>query len=252
MTAAKPCQRPQVWAHRGASHDAPENTLAAFALAIAQGADGIECDVQRTADGVLVVTHDETTDRLTGLPGQIAELTYAELQTRNFAYAWPDFPPQQVPTLSEVLSLFQGTRMTINLELKNNHVPYPGLEADVLAEVDRLGLAGQVIYSSFNAWSIRRLAHLAPGSRRGWLYAPVRKTPRLVGWLVRANALHPSLLNLAKPHLVSQAHAWHWPVHVWTVDEPAAWQRCAELGVDAIITNQPRAARDFLDSIGNS
>ena len=249
MTAAKTTHRPKIWAHRGASHDAPENTLAAFALAIEQGADGIECDVQRTADGVLVVTHDETTERLTGLPGQISELTYAELQTRNFAHAWPDFPPQKLPTLSEVLSLFQGTRMTVNLELKNNQVPYPGLEADVLAEVERSGLADQVIYSSFNAWSIRRLARLAPETRRGWLYAPVRKMPRLVGWLARANALHPSQLNLAQPQLIRHAHAWHWPVHVWTVDEPAVWQHCAELGIDTVITNQPRTARDFFDSL---
>lgn len=239
---------PEIWAHRGASHEAPENTLAAFERAIELGADGVEFDVQRTADGVLVVTHDETTDRLTGLPGSINELSWAELSQRNFAYAWPDWVDGpglsgcRLPSLSEVLALLAPTRLMINIELKNSQLPYPGMEQEVLAIVQHYNLEERVIYSSFSPMSVMRLARLAPASRRGYLYSPVRRMPIWLARLTRATALHPSAQNLSRPEIFTRAHKHRLPIHVWTVDEPKQWQLCADLSVAAIITNEPARA----------
>ncbi len=234
--------RPQVWAHRGASFEAPENSLAAFSRAIESGADGIELDVQRTADGVLVVTHDETTDRLTGQPGQIARLTLAQLRTRNFAAPWPHWPAVTLPTLDEVLDLCHKTSLKINIELKNSEVPYRGMEKQVVARVQAFGLQDQVIYSSFNPISLWRLRWIAPAAAKGYLYSDIRSRPWPSALLTGVLALHPSRDNLAVPGLVQRAHRHGLAVHVWTVDEPTQWELCQQLGVDAIITNQPREA----------
>ncbi|MDD2457286.1 MAG: glycerophosphodiester phosphodiesterase family protein [Eubacteriales bacterium] len=237
--------RPQVWAHRGASAEAPENSLAAFAKAIEIGVDGIELDVQRTADGILVVTHDETTDRVTGQSGSIAQLTLAQLRQFNFAAPWPDQPATVLPTLDEVLDLCRATSLRINIELKNSEVPYRGMEKHVLDRVLAFGLQDQVIYSSFNPFSLWRLRWIAPEAPRGYLYSEVRPRPWLAAALTGATALHPSLANLDVPGLVEGAHRRGLAVHVWTVDEPGQWEHCHQLAVDAIITNRPREALAF-------
>ncbi len=241
--------RPQVWAHRGASSEAPENSLAAFARAIAVGADGIELDVQRTADGILVVTHDETTDRLTGQPGQVAQLTLADLRRLDFAAFWPDQPAVILPTLDEVLDLCRNTSLRINIELKNSEVPYRGMEKQVVGRVKAFGLQDQVIYSSFNPMSLWRLSWIAPHAPKGYLYSDVRPRPWLPACLTGVTALHPSTANLGVPGLVLRAHSHRLAVHVWTVDEPGQWEQCRQLAIDAIITNQPREALEFYNRI---
>lgn len=235
-------KRPQVWAHRGASGEAPENSLAAFARAIEIGADGIELDVQRTADGILVVTHDETTGRLAGQPGQIAQRTLSQLRQLNFAAPWPDQPAVILPTLDEVLDLCRNTRLRINIELKNSEVPYRGMEKQVVDCVLASGLQDQVIYSSFNPMSLWRLRWIAPDAQKGYLYSNIRPRPWLATDLTGATALHPSVPNLDVPSLVEKAHNRGLAVHIWTVDEPRQWELCRQLAVDAIITNQPREA----------
>ncbi len=241
--------RPQVWAHRGACREAPENTLAAFEKAIEIGADGVELDVQRTADGILVVTHDETCERLTGLKGKIADLKFAELQKRNFAYSWAGWPDTKLPRLAEVLELFRKTAMIINIELKNSEVLYPGMEQQVIELVDASGLRGQVLYSSFNHASMQRIHRLDPDASTGLLYSNQRAKPWASARRAGAFALHPSDLNLAIPKLVDEAHEKGLRVDVWTVDGAAQWQRCAQLGVDAVITNQPREALAYYQTV---
>ena len=237
--------RPQIWAHRGASSEAPENSLAAFARAIEIGADGIELDVQRTADGILVVTHDETTDRLTGQPGQIAQMTFAQLRQLNFAAPWPYWAAVELSTLNEVLDLCRSTSLRINIELKNSEVPYRGMEKQVIDRVRDFDLQDQVIYSSFNPISLWRLHQIAPAAATGYLYSEVRTRPWLPAFLTKVSALHPSMDNLSVPELVQGAHRRGLAVHVWTVDGPSQWEQCRQLAVDAIITNQPRDALEY-------
>ena len=110
-----PCK---VFAHRGASHYAPENTLPAFALAAAQGADGIELDVHLSKDGELVVIHDEELDRTTDGTGLVRDHTLAQLQALCADNHMPGFADARIPTLREVLALVRPTPLLVNIELK--------------------------------------------------------------------------------------------------------------------------------------
>lgn len=223
----------QIWAHRGASAAAPENTLAAFELAARQGAQGVELDVQRSADGTVVVIHDETVDRTTQGSGRVVDLPGSALQ------AWG------VPTLAEVLDLLAPTGLRVNVELKNGIEPYPGLEEDVEAVVSSSRLADEagerVVYSSFNHRSLARLDRLGTRVPLGVLHVEAMVRPWVYAASFGARALHPMALTVL-PEEVAQAHEAGMAVHVWTVDDPDAVRTLAAAGVDAIITNVPDVA----------
>ena len=151
---------PKVWGHRGASGVAPENTLPAFDLARRMGADGVELDVQLSADGRLVVIHDETLDRTTTGSGPVAARTLDELRTLDAGRGLAGYAGARIPTLDEVFELFAGTPVVVNVELKNSVVAYPGLEEKVLALVAAAGMADRVLLSTFNHLSLVRLVEL--------------------------------------------------------------------------------------------
>lgn len=234
-----------IWAHRGASATAPENTLPAFELALQQGADGFELDVQRSVDGVLVVCHDETIDRTSNGSGLIAELSHDELLQFDFANQLPGYAGVGIATLAEVLELVRGTDAVVNIELKNSVLRYAGMEAEVDALVAELGLVDQVWYSSFNHQSLVTLAELGSPVPRGALYVEqlVRPWDYVAGF--GATALHPMAATV-DAELVAGAHDAGIRVHPWTVDDPAQIVALAELGVDAVITNRPDLARQVL------
>lgn len=231
----------KIWAHRGAAADAPENTLPAFQLAFDQGADGIELDVQRSADGVLVVCHDETIDRTSDGSGAIAELTLAELRRHDFSNGRTGFAQVPIPTLAEVLELVRGSNWVVNIELKNSIVAYAGMEAEIDALVQSMGLADQIWYSSFNHLSLARLAELGTPVRLGALYVEqlVRPWEYVVGF--GGSALHPMAASV-DAELVCAAHGIGVRVHPWTVDEPEQLAALMAAGVDAVITNRPALA----------
>ena len=233
----------KIWAHRGACADAPENTLPAFQLAFDQGADGVELDVQRTRDGVLVVCHDETIDRTSNGSGAISELTFDQLRRLDFSNGRNGYARVPIPTLAEVLDLVRGTDKVVDIELKNSVVRYPGMEEQVDALVAGFGLTDQVWYSSFNHLSLLHLAELGSPVARGVLYVEqlVRPWEYAAGFGV--DALHP-LATTVDAGLVEAAHAAGIRVHPWTVDDPRAIVALAAAGVDAIITNVPRVARE--------
>ena len=129
-----------VWAHRGASAYAPENTLAAFKQAAESGADGIELDVQKTRDGRLVVIHDETVDRVSRATGWVKDFTYEQLKKVNVNQHFPKLGVQAVPTLEEVYELVKPTNMTVNVELKTGVVFYPEIEEQVLDVTKQMGM----------------------------------------------------------------------------------------------------------------
>ncbi len=234
-----------IWAHRGASADAPENTMPAFQLAIEQGVDGFELDVQRSADGVLVVCHDETIDRTSDGSGAIADLRLAELRRHDFSNGHTGFGRVQIPTLAEVLDLVRGSGAVVNIELKNSVVRYAGMEAQVDALVNQFGLGDQVWLSSFNHQSLAVLAGLGSRVPRAALYIEQLVQPWRYAAGFGASALHPHLLAV-DAELVASAHAAGMRVHPWTVDDPRAITELAALGVDAVITNLPGLARQVL------
>lgn len=234
-----------ICAHRGASADAPENTLPAFELALEQDADGFELDVQLSADGELVVCHDETIDRTSDGTGAIAELTLDQLRSHSFNNKMARFGQVPVPTLAEVLTLAKGTGKIVNIELKNTDVSYEGMEAKIEDLVAELDMADQIFYSSFNHLSLVRLAELGTTIGLGALYVEQLVRPWDYAAGFGASALHPMALTVDAA-VVTQAHKLGLRVHPWTVDAPEDIKALAEIGVDAIITNRPAFARSVL------
>ena len=151
-----------IWAHRGASAYAPENTIPAIQQAIEMGADGVELDVQRTIDGQLVVIHDETINRTSNGFGRVADLTLEQLRLCNFSNGFVGHRKVQIPTLREVLELLEPTRLRINIELKNNIELYPGMENDALTIVQEAGMLHRMLFSSFNHFALANLRGAVP------------------------------------------------------------------------------------------
>lgn len=232
----------QIWAHRGAAGMAPENTLAAFELALAQGAEGIEFDVQLSEDGFPVVIHDESVDRTTNGTGAVAGYTLAELRALDAGAGRSGFAGASIPTLAEVLQLVAPTTVAINIELKNSEVNYPGLEEIVLAALDDFGLAERVVLSSFNHHSLRRLAKLGASCELAMLYSDPLVQPWRYAARIPVTALHPPARYLLRRRYVTKAHAAGLAVRPWVVNSESGLRRMLELGVDAVFTDRPDLA----------
>ncbi len=230
--------QPLIWAHRGASGHAPENSLEAFDLAFRLGADGLELDVQLSADGRVVVCHDETIDRTSNGVGAIAEMTYAELAAFDYANDQTGFSNIMLPTLEQVFALLDDTEMVINIELKNSIEPYPGLEDAVVELVHRASWDHRVVLSSFNHLSVARLQ--GSGLRTAILYSEPLYEPWVHAERVGATAVHPSGHALRiDPGSVAECRERGIDVNVWTINTPEDARAAADLGVHAIITNYP-------------
>lgn len=233
----------EIWAHRGASAYSPENTLPAFTMALEQGADGIEFDVQRTADGELVVIHDETINRTSNGFGRVADLTLEVLRRCDYSNGFVGYRNVRIPTLREALELLGPAGVKINIELKNTIELYPGIEDDALQVVQEADVLEQVVFSSFNHTSIANLRDRVPPANLGLLYSDGLFEPWTYAKEVGAGALHPHRAALRQPHYTWLCHEAGIKVHAWTVDANEDVERFAELGVDAIITNFPDRAR---------
>lgn len=229
----------KVWAHRGASAHAPENTLPAFELAHLLGADGIELDVQLSKDGVPVVIHDERIDRVSDGTGCVRDYTLEELQSFNMNRQFPAYGRVRIPTLAEVYELVKDMNMTINLELKNSVVFYEGLEEKVLKLAEEMGLKDRMIYSSFNHYSMQKIRRLLPSARTALLYSEGIVDVAEYAGRLKAFAVHPSLKNMEYPgvDIVRECHEKSIRVHVWTVNEETDIEKMRQCGADAVITN---------------
>ena len=232
-----------VIAHRGASAYAPENTLRAFALAHAQGADMIELDVHRSADGELFVFHDDTTERWDGRPRAVADCTLAELRAL-------DIGGEQVPTLAETCAFARDTGIALNVELKQ-----PDIVPDAVALLRRYGIARTTVVSSFYPEALEALQRHAPDINAGYLmgtdtYRPDVRLRELWPLLnlrgVGARAWHPYFALPALARVLPVVRRAGYAVHVWTVDDPAVAVQLAALGASGIITNAPDAIRAAL------
>lgn len=229
-----------VWAHRGASGDAPENTLAAFKLAADVGADGIELDVHFSKDHQVVVTHDDNVKRVTGFDGWVREMTLADLKKLDFSNHMEAFQGEKIPTFEEVLKLVKPTGMVINVELKTNFQNPEGLEEATQMLVEKYGMEDRIIYSSFNHYSLRQMREVAPALPQGILYEDKLLDPwKYAGEIVGVQAIHPCFKALNAPGVVEQCHAAGIRVHPWTVNGEEDMKWMLDLGVDAIITNYP-------------
>jgi glycerophosphoryl diester phosphodiesterase len=232
--------RPFVFAHRGSSADAPENTLAAFARARADGADGVELDVMQCASGELVVFHDDDLERLCGVPGMVREQSWAQLRALSVR-------GEPIPLLDEVIETV-GAELVINVELKAK----PGLRArvldDGLAAAVAVGLrrhenaSARFLVSSFDPVLLARFSVRMPELETALLFAADQALPLRRGWparLLRTPGVHPEAALVNERSVI----AWRrrgLAVRVWTVDDADELRYLASLGVDAVITNRPR------------
>ncbi|WP_040953004.1 glycerophosphodiester phosphodiesterase [Gorillibacterium massiliense] len=235
-----------IFAHRGASGDAPENTMAAFRLAMEQGADGIELDIQMTRDRELVVIHDETLDRTTNGHGLVAHHTSAEIIRLDASHSFTTYKGEPVPLLTEVLELLAPTNLQLNIELKNGIILYEGMEEKAIALVKKYGMEDRVIFSSFNHYSLVKLAGLAPEIERAILYHEGLYEPWNYAATVQANGLHPIYLSVY-PEIVEGTHHAGMKIRPYTVNAEKDLRRMIALGVDAVITNYPALMKSILE-----
>lgn len=230
---------PKIYAHRGANEHAPENTMAAFQLALDQHADGIELDAMLSEDGQVVVIHDDTVDRTTNGSGRVREMTLEQIRSLDAGKG------ERIPTLEEVLERFGG-KLLINIELKNYASIFDALPIKVAKLINHFGLEDSVLISSFNPLNFPRIRRRLPDVKIGMLTQP--NQAKFWMWrLFKYNALHPHYSDVDKP-LVETMHAQGRQVNVWTPDDAEEIIRLAELHVDGIITNFPQRVREVLES----
>ena len=228
----------EIWAHRGASARQPENTIAAFQAAIAGGADGVEFDVQLSADGVPVVIHDEKVERTHFGEGWVHNYALADLQRlRSRLKKNPDPLTTRIPTLVEVLELFVAGPQRINIELKNSVKQYKSLEAKVLQLVDEFRCADRVVLSSFNHYSLQKLREKGWTGELAAVHDGMLREPWRYFRELDVQAVHPPRQVLMVPGYVTRAHRAGFQVRVWTVNKPALRRRCERFGVDGIFTD---------------
>lgn len=235
---------PFVFAHRGASAHAPENTLAAFELAIAQKADGIELDVKLSSDGHVVVIHDPTVNRTTGAQGRVKDMPLAELRSLNAgSFFAQNFSGEKIPTLEEVFETV-GKRTFINVELTNYNSPRDHLVETVCMLVKKFNLQKHVMFSSFFAFNLSKAGSYLPDVPRGLLALNgiAGAWARSFGYAFgKYQALHPYLKDVT-PEQVQRVHRLKGRVHVWTVNQAEDMRRLFHWGVDAIFTDDPQLA----------
>lgn len=234
-------------AHRGATAYAPENTIAAFDLAVDMKADYIEIDVQRSKDGELVLIHDTTVDRTTDGTGKVGELTFEQLRSLD-AGSWKgeQYEGEPIPTFEEILDRYRG-KVGILIELKAPEL-YPGIEKQVAEALKERNLDKpqneKIIIQSFNFVSMKTTNELLPLVPIGVLTSNrAHTTPEaLQEFSTYADWFNPSY-GIVTEELVNQVHSLGMKIGSWTVRSQEAADFLFEMKVDAIITDYP----DYVD-----
>ncbi|MEZ5911645.1 MAG: glycerophosphodiester phosphodiesterase [Paracoccaceae bacterium] len=242
MSASQPARHPflgsgetLIFAHRGGSLEVEENTMAAFAHAVALGYSHIETDVQATRDGVAVVFHDDTLTRLCGTPERVDELSWDELNSRRTLGGAP------IPRLDELLAAWPDLK--INLEAKSDAAVVPMAEV-----IEKAGALERICVGSFSARRTSALRdRLGPGLcwspahagvlglwLRGW-HLPLASP----GFAVVQVPTHFRGLPVVTPRFLRAAHGQGVAVHVWTVDDAAEMERLLDMGVDGLMSDRP-------------
>lgn len=236
--------QPVIFAHRGASAHAPENTLAAFELALMQHADAIELDVKLSADGRAVVIHDPTVDRTTGSHGRVKDLSLAQLKALDAgSFFSENYRGEKIPTLEEVFEAV-GKRTFINVELTNYNTPRDSLVETVCMLVKQFELQKRVMFSSFFASNLSKARAYLPDVPRGLLAfnGLLGAWARSFGFnFGKYQALHPYLKDVTSQQ-VQRVHRLNRRIHVWTVNAEEDMRRLFRWGVDAIFTDDPQLA----------
>lgn len=241
----------KIFAHRGSSKYFPENTLLAFEAAYREKADGIELDVQMTKDGVLVVIHDETLDRTTNAKGYVKDYMYRELRFVDASYKFPQyFGMCPIPTLEEVLNWAQPKEnFYVNIELKNNVIPYDNLEAKTIELIKRFCLEDRVVISSFNHYSLAHIKTITDEIETAILYSECLYKPWTYAKKLGASSIHPQYKSLLIEPIIQMAQTEHISVRAYTVNKASVMKKFFQQEIAAIITDIPKKAREIKNEI---
>ncbi len=261
-----PLVRPQVVAHRGASHENAEHTLGAYVRALEQGAGALECDVRLTADGHLVCVHDRDLRRTASNRSVVSTMELADLDQLDFA-AWknpwadlddeaPDRDPTHdgVLTLRRLLETVAAYPRRVELAIETKHpTRYAGLVerrlVEMLREFGWAGAGSPARVMSFSYVALQRVQRLAPDLPLVILVEKARHWPVLKPLVAEDWIVGPGISVLTKhPGFASRLAASGKEIHVWTVNSEAQLQTCLDLGVRAVITDRPRHLLDLLDA----
>jgi glycerophosphoryl diester phosphodiesterase len=246
--------KPLIIAHRGASAIAPENTLAAFRRAIEDGAEGIEFDVRLTKDDVPIIFHDEDLHRIGRREGKVSDYTCAELQKtdigtwfnlKNPHKADEKFSAERIPTFVELLEFLQGYKGVLYVEMKCGENDFAELVEAVCKIIVGSEVLPQIKLKSFELSAIKLAKEKFPAITTVALFEPKLRTIlrgkfRLLE-IAEANLVDEISLHysLATQKMVEKARAKNFPVTIWTADNPVWVKRAMDLGLNAIITNNP-------------
>ena len=230
--------------HRGALGHAPENTMASFEKGVECGADVLELDVHLSADGALVVIHDDDLARTTNGRGKVRHMTLAEIARLDAGAG------QRVPTLPDVLTWARG-RTQLLVEIKGDPLPAPGIEARVVEAVRAARMLDDVMVISFHHPSVRRVKAIEPALATGILYAG-----RLVDTVGAARAARTDSVRPGWQYwtaeLVAEVHAAGLVAHAWNANDEARMEHLVSLGLDSIGSDYPDRLRQYVDRIGRA
>jgi glycerophosphoryl diester phosphodiesterase len=236
----------KIVAHRGYSGRYPENTMLAFKKAAEAGADEIEMDVQLTKDGIVVIIHDESVERVTGAKGWVRDFDFAELRKLDASSVFRGkygFNP--IPSLDEYFDWVKDTAIVTNIELKNSNFYYEGLEEKTIALVQKYGLEKRTIFSSFNHASLLKCKKLSPSIPCGVL---VEQHVGGAGYYIKSNGLdfyHPAMKFL-NDEVVEDCKKYGVEINVWTVNDMDGLLKAEAWGLRGIITNFPDVSKTWL------
>lgn len=227
--------------HRGSSSECPENTIVSFRRALEQGAQMVECDLQLTADGHVVIIHDWTVERTTDGDGNVGEMGLDQLQSLD-AGSWkdPKFAGERIPTLEETLdAVLPSARLNLELKCRGSEEEARRLALSAVAAVSQRDAFDRVIFSSFDRASLEALRDVSQEARIGvlWIFAPFDDAFALAEEL-GAGALHPRA-EAVDVSVVDAARERGLAVNTWTVNEPPAILDMIRAGVDGIISDYP-------------
>jgi glycerophosphoryl diester phosphodiesterase len=242
--------RPTIFAHRGSSSYAPENTISAFNLAVQQGAHAIELDVMLSADKKVVVIHDQSVDRTTDGSGQVRKMDLIDLLALDAgSYYDTRFQGERIPTLEDVFSKLNG-KIFFNIELKNLVNPIDQLPRITAELVKNYGLEDSVLFSSFNPIALIKINNYLPecdiGLLVGGSFFDVIMNSSFNKYIPH-QALHSNVLSTTT-ELVKSVHDNGRRIHVYTVDDGITMKKLLAMGVDGFFTNDPLLARKMIDS----
>lgn len=240
--------RPKIYAHRGASVDAPENTMAAFELAAQMGTDGFELDVVLTKDSQVVVIHDDAVDRTSNGSGIVEQMYYSDLKQLDFG-SWkaPEFKGEPIPLLNDVCKMVKDKNLLLNIEIKPTRKSNE-IEEKVISMCKSFDIVENVVISSFNHYCLRDIKKQCREIETAILYqSGIIKASRYARSVVKADGIHPHKHAITK-ECVKNAAFNRMKIRPWTVDGAGLAQKLAEVKyISGLITNRPDVIKKALD-----